>query len=366
MKIALLHYSYAPVPGGVELVIAEHVALFEKHGHEVTCIPFPPPTATVEAIVEEMTPQFQAADIAIIHNVFTMPFHPACTSALWQIASALSEPRFIGWVHDLAACNPDYDLPDRDPWRLLAMAHPNVSYVAVSDLRARQFENLTSALCRVIPNGIDPISFLNLTEPVACLAHERRLLQNDLVLLHPTRILKRKNIELGLHTIAVLKARGLRCTLLITGPPDAHNPGSDDYLRALNALSATLGIEREILFVHALFTVTRCDLVGLYELSDVLFYPSAQEGFGIPMLEAAIHRLPAFCADIEPLRSLGYRNVTFFNPRIDPERLAGELSAFVAGCAAIQNRKFVIENYSWESIYTTHLAPLLNPAITPL
>src|SRR4051812_44967124 len=36
MRIALLHYSAAPVIGGVERVIAEHAELLAAGGHEVT------------------------------------------------------------------------------------------------------------------------------------------------------------------------------------------------------------------------------------------------------------------------------------------------------------------------------------------
>ena len=33
MKIALIHYTAAPVIGGVERIIEEHAQLFASHGH---------------------------------------------------------------------------------------------------------------------------------------------------------------------------------------------------------------------------------------------------------------------------------------------------------------------------------------------
>ena len=36
MKIALVHYTYTPVIGGVEIIMAEHARLFAEQGHEVT------------------------------------------------------------------------------------------------------------------------------------------------------------------------------------------------------------------------------------------------------------------------------------------------------------------------------------------
>src|SRR5665213_1739804 len=36
LKIALVHYTYTPVIGGVEIIMAEHARLFTEQGHEVT------------------------------------------------------------------------------------------------------------------------------------------------------------------------------------------------------------------------------------------------------------------------------------------------------------------------------------------
>jgi glycosyltransferase involved in cell wall biosynthesis len=42
----------------------------------------------------------------------------------------------------------------------------------------------------------------------------------------------------------------------------------------------------------------------LYLLSDCLFFPSRSEGFGLPILEAAMHRLPVWCQEIPAYRAL--------------------------------------------------------------
>jgi len=42
----------------------------------------------------------------------------------------------------------------------------------------------------------------------------------------------------------------------------------------------------------------------LYLLSDCLLFPSRQEGFGLPVLEAALHRMPVWCGDIPAFRAL--------------------------------------------------------------
>jgi hypothetical protein len=45
-------------------------------------------------------------------------------------------------------------------------------------------------------------------------------------------------------------------------------------------------------------------LRDLYLLSDCLFYPSRQEGFGLPIIEAASYRLPIWCQDVPAYQAL--------------------------------------------------------------
>jgi len=370
LKIALLHYSYAPVVGGVEGVVERHARLFARAGHEVTTLVIPelrcdhPLSQEAQAEIDAGSPGPAFAkveqalavkfarlevDILFIHNVLTMPFHLACTSALWKAAETT---RCIGWIHDIAAANPDYALPflERLPWRLLVSAHPAIEYVAVSEHRARAFEKLTGRKCEVVPNGVDPWELLDLTPPVAELAQKEKLLERDIVLLHPARILRRKNIELGLRVAAALKG----CRYLVTGAPDTHNPASANYAAFLRALRSENAI-----FVNERFPVTRRDLSSLYRLADMLFFPSRQEGFGIPLLEAAVCGLPIACADVEPMNSLWPReDVTFFDPDGDPRALADGIRR-LSRSSSIQNRKFAIRKHSWESIFTNYLEPLL-------
>lgn len=103
-------------------------------------------------------------DVVFLHNVTTMPFDRVLTAALARAAERLAGVRFVAWIHDLAAGNPDYEIAAND--ELLARAHPRYEYVAVSELRRRQWEALTGARSRVIPNGVDPSRVLGLTERV--------------------------------------------------------------------------------------------------------------------------------------------------------------------------------------------------------
>ena len=46
--------------------------------------------------------------------------------------------------------------------------------------------------------------------------------------------------------------------------------------------------------------------------SDVLVAPSRGEGFGLPLIEAAQHKLPIFARDIPVFREVAGENAFFF------------------------------------------------------
>lgn len=366
MKVALVHYSYAPVIGGVETVLAAHARLFAEHGHEVTVIcrrgEGDDPRIRMERLGEKVDAAalegwLAGQDVVFLHNVTTMPFDRALTAALARAAERLAGVRFVVWIHDLAAGNPDYAIAASD--ELLARAHPRYEYVAVSELRRRQWEALTGARSRVIPNGVDPARALGLTERVAELAAQHGLLDREIVLLHPARLLRRKNVELGLAVTAALKAAGQSCAYLVTGPPDPHNAASQEYAKELRTLRARLGLENDALFLHEDAPVDMRDLASLYALAEALFFPSRQEGFGLPVLEAALHRLPVFCAAIEPLDTLLARGATTFALDADPAQLARGIVEKLSADAAWQARRQMLRDYAWPAVYRNYLAPLL-------
>ena len=114
----------------------------------------------------------------------------------------------------------------------------------------------------------------------------------------------------------------------------------------------------ELFFVSDLFTVTNRDLVSLYVGSDAVLYPSLQEGFGIPLLEAAVHRLPIFCRELEPHKELAFSNVQFPDRAATPSGLAEVVKRVINETAKC--RKDVLNRFSWEAIYADQIEPLLS------
>jgi glycosyltransferase involved in cell wall biosynthesis len=400
MRVALLHHTYPPVPGGVERVVREHARLFAMAGHEVTVLtgegagsdpgirvvvlpellaqhpaagaardevlrgPAGPCFAVaLESITALLRLQLADQDAVFVHNVLTMPFHPALTAALADLAASEGtfrwRGRFFHWLHDAAYANPDYTLPsaERFPWGLMARPLPGVRTVAVSEHRRRQWAALAGpeARCEVVPNGVEPSAFLGLPPALADWCEQAGVFDRDLVLLHPARLVRRKNIELSLRTTRELRASGHDAFLIVTGAPDPHQAAGADYARELAAEVDPAAA----VFLGERLVIGDAELAGLYRVADALLFPSRSEGFGIPPLEAALHRMPMFLSRAPALGELPFKNVTWFEPDIAPSELARRIVDRLRDDPAYADRRRMLRDYRWSGIYERQIAPLL-------
>ncbi len=403
MKIVLLHYAAPPVVGGVETVMGHHARLMADAGHDVCVVAgrggqfdarirfvqlpladsrhpeilslksdldagrvpkeFDP---LVERIRAELLKTIADADWLIAHNVCSLNKNLALTAALKQISESQSRPRLILWHHDLAWTTPRYrnELHDGYPWDLLRTDWPNAAQVVVSESRRDELTRLfgvENERVHVISNGIDVNHFLKLEAQTQEFIKQLDLLSASPLLLLPVRITPRKNIELALRVLAELRSEFKRAMLVVTGPLGPHNPANIRYFERLVALRRELKLEGAARFLAELSDQYLSDevIADFYRLADALFYPSREEGFGIPILEAGLASVPVFCADIAPLRDLGNLQVTFFSPDEDPKKVAMLLADYLKKSSLFALRERVRSDYRWEKIYSKKIAPLL-------
>ena len=219
---------------------------------------------------------------------------------------------------------------------------------------------------RVIYNGVDRKSLLGLSAEGHALVSRLDLLGSDLVLLMPVRITQAKNIEYALGLVAALKARDCRAKLIVTGPPDPHDPDSMAYYESLRALRQQLGVEDAMRFVFesgpdpSQAFIIDAEIVGdLFRVSDVMFMPSHREGFAMPVLEAGLVGVPVVTTEVPAAVEIGGADVILFDKNDDPDDLAARILAWAENSRVHRLRRRVSQDYTWQAIFDRDIEPLL-------
>ena len=223
--------------------------------------------------------------MVVVVNVLSLPLHPRAADV---VAAALRGRRAVllhldlPWQRDGMAIPAPWP-PTDDAW----------THVVINELSRAQLAD-RGVEARVIHNAVD--------------VDERR---GDRVveaarplLLHPARAIARKDVP-----TAVRLAEQLGGTYWLTGPAEEGYP-----------LDEVLAAARCPILRRAMPSIP-----DAYASCDAVLFPSTWEGFGQPVLEAAVHRRPIAVGDYpvaDELRSYGFE----WFPTDD----AGPLGAFLA------------------------------------
>jgi len=241
-------------------------------------------------------------DAVIVHNVFTMPFDLPWTKQLIKLTRTRPDIRWINWVHDVR-------------WSAQV---PQAVHVAVSEFRRQEYAKVT-----------------------------------------PTRFVRRKNIEYGLRVLAELP----EAVYLVTAAPDPHQKDGAKYFRELKQLAKELGVTKQVRFLGEKGALTDHDVRSLYHMADLLFFPSTQEGYGLPLIEAALHGVPVFCSHIPAHREVAV-GATFFKLTASPKALARKIKAHPAVQTRQLQRQMMVR-LAWSRIVQEMLEPLLSGRNAP-
>ena len=315
--------------------------------------------ALVTRLVRKLRPHVEKADRVVAHNVLTMPLNLALTDALAHLA-AEHPGRVIAWTHDIARYDPRYDAfkHEGQPWDLITRALPGVRYVTVSRERADQLHEMTGLARKeisVITNGVDVPEVLGLSARGKRLAERLGLFEADPLLLLPVRLTRRKRIEAAIDATAALRQRGCKAMLVVTGVTGAHDYRNRAYLEELEARAAK--VEGVKLLAGMGIRVDYDQVVDLYALADVLVFPSESEGFGIPMLEAGLHRMPIVCSDIPALRETGGDD-----PFYVPADASGEVIAdavMKALASPVMRMRARAQAHAWPKVLRERVLPVI-------
>ena len=407
MKIALLHYSSPPIVGGVESVLAHHARLMSNAGQQVAIftgrgetfdesipvhvlprLDFRNREVSVvkkqldkgerttdfdtlkNKIQSELTEELVGYDILIAHNVASLHKNLALTAAIHDLTNQPGFPRLILWHHDLAWTTARYkhEMHEGYPWDLLKIPWQNAKQVVVSEFRRQELSSLLVIKpedISVVPNGVDLNTFYKLEARTIQLVDQLHLIQADPLFLLPVRLTPRKNIELAIQVMASLRVYYPKAMLLVTGPEGPHNPSNAAYKNKLIALRNELDLNGMVHFLAEISSDFLPDAViaDFYRLANALLFPSREEGFGIPIIEAAFSSMPVFCADIPVLRELAGDDVSYFDPDGDPEGIAQQIRQRLESEKSSRWARDAKRRYAWESIYVQYIEPIIKEVL---
>jgi glycosyltransferase involved in cell wall biosynthesis len=234
-------------------------------------------------------------DLLVVENALSIPLNIPLGIALTEFISETRMPT-IAHHHDFFWERKRF--LSNAVWEYLNMAFPphlpSIHHVVINTSGGNQLGLRTGISAMLIPNVMD---FDNPPPPPDDYCSDVRkafgLRPGELLILQPTRVVKRKGIE---HAIELVCRLGLKAKLVIS---HASGDEEDDYQERLKEYS-------EIMKVKTLFIYERIGeyrgktadgrkvytLFDVYPHADLVTYPSDYEGFGNAFLEAIYFRKP--------------------------------------------------------------------------
>jgi glycosyltransferase involved in cell wall biosynthesis len=143
-------------------------------------------------------------------------------------------------------------------------------------------------------------------------------------LLHVGAMFKRKNIPALINAFARLKAKGYSGLKLVLAGPQLSGKFDNDYEAILAAIENTK-LKNEIVLTGYLSDAA---INQLYKNALAYVFPSINEGFGLPVLEAFNHDLPVLVANNTCLPEVGGDAVLQFDP-FDTDDISKKIQAVV-------------------------------------
>jgi len=244
-------------------------------------------------------------------NIFAIPLNIPLSVAMHRLAATSGLPT-LAHHHDFFWERERYAtmrLPD-----ILEETFPpdlpNIRHLVINSKAGRDLASRRGIQSVLLPNIFDYATPApGPDEYNADLRQELGLQPGDLLFLQPTRVIRRKGIELAIELAHRLG--DLPIKLVIT-----HHAEHDtfDYLTELLALAARLNVD--VCYVPLRFEPQRKPGSGIekiyslwdaYIYADFVTYPSLYEGFGNALLETLyfrrpllVNRYPVYIDDLEP------------------------------------------------------------------
>jgi len=234
-------------------------------------------------------------ELLIPENSLTIPLNLPLGVALTQVIAETGIPT-IAHHHDFFWERQRFKT--NSAWDYLNMAFPphlpNIEHVVINSSADNQLSLRTGISATIIPNVMDFENPPPRPDEYASDVRQALGIEDDeLLILQPTRIVKRKGIE---HAIELVSRLDLKAKLVIS-----HASGDEgyDYENRIREYSELMAVKTvfvsDIINEHRGFTEKGEKIYTLYDIyphADLVTYPSNFEGFGNAFLEAIYFRKP--------------------------------------------------------------------------
>lgn len=168
-------------------------------------------------------------------------------------------------------------------------------------------------------------------------------LQSKSFLFYVGRPQPHKNLANLIEAFAILKEKHPDLLLVLAGRKDKV------YESYINT-AKKLGVNKDVIFTGY---VTEGQLKWLYRGCRAYVFPSLSEGFGLPGLEAMLHRAPVVCSDATCLPEVYGDAAYYFNP-LDIHDMARTINEVLENKELrnqlIRRGREQVKKYSWEKM----------------
>jgi len=248
--------------------------------------------------------------IVVPENILTIPLNIPLGLALTEVIAEIGIPT-IAHHHDFFWERQRF--LNNAIWEYLNMAFPPhipfIKHVTINSSADNQLSLRTGISATIIPNVMD---FENPPPPIDDYASDVRkslgIDADELFILQPTRVVKRKGIE---HAIEFVSRMKMKSKFVISHASGDEGYGYENRIRHYSEL-----MKVDTIFVSDIINEQRgltrdggkiYTLEDIYPHADLVTYPSNFEGFGNAFLEAVYFRKPIvvnnysiYSVDIKP------------------------------------------------------------------
>jgi mannosylglucosylglycerate synthase len=298
-------------------------------------------------------------DILIPENALTIPLNLPLGVAL---AELIAETGLTTIAHHHDFFWERQQFMNNAVWEYLNMAFPphspHIHHVVINSSAANQLSLRSGISSTVVPNvmdfdnppptnaicGLRPSASADDGDYAANVRADLGIRDDELLILQPTRVVKRKGIE---HAIELVRRLEMKAKLVIS-----HASGDEghDYEQRVREYSDLMGVDT--LFVSDIINHRRgttpdgrkiYTLYDIYPHADLVTYPSNFEGFGNAFLEAVY-----FC------RPIVVNNYSIYSMDIKPRGFSAiEMDGYVSADTVKKTRR-VLTDTQYRTRMTRH------------